>query len=219
MDDGLKQRIVGALVLLALLVIFLPVLFDRNRVEPVDRASQIPATITPPAAPINPPVAPTLVESDMAPPPAQMFVPTETEAEKPDHIAAQTNKLEAAKTIKAEGKSPSSNSEAKNSLKLAKSEASKQLLEPPKLNAAGSAQAWLLQVASYKSVAQAKKVRDDLLAKGFSAYTREIPGAKGIIVRVFVGPKFDKATALAQKKRIDELFNLNALVLPYTPAN
>jgi DedD protein len=42
MNDGLKQRIVGALVLLALAVIFLPVLFDKERIAPVDRVSQIP---------------------------------------------------------------------------------------------------------------------------------------------------------------------------------
>jgi len=42
MNDGLKQRIVGALVLIALGVIFVPVLFDRERIAPVDRVSQIP---------------------------------------------------------------------------------------------------------------------------------------------------------------------------------
>lgn len=42
MDDGLKQRIIGAFVLLALAVIFVPVLFDRERIEPVGRLSKIP---------------------------------------------------------------------------------------------------------------------------------------------------------------------------------
>ena len=42
MDDGLKQRIIGALVLLALAVIFIPVLFDRERISPVDKKTQIP---------------------------------------------------------------------------------------------------------------------------------------------------------------------------------
>lgn len=42
MDDGLKQRLLGALVLLALAIIFIPVLFDRERMEPVDTTSQIP---------------------------------------------------------------------------------------------------------------------------------------------------------------------------------
>lgn len=43
MDDGLKQRLIGALVLLALAVIFVPVIFDRERIEPVDKRTQIPA--------------------------------------------------------------------------------------------------------------------------------------------------------------------------------
>lgn len=42
MDDGLKQRLIGALVLLALAVIFIPVFFDRERIQPVDKATQIP---------------------------------------------------------------------------------------------------------------------------------------------------------------------------------
>ena len=41
-DDGLKQRLIGAVVLLALGVIFLPVLFDRDRIEPIDQETLIP---------------------------------------------------------------------------------------------------------------------------------------------------------------------------------
>lgn len=42
MNDGLKQRIIGAVVLLALAVIFVPVIFDKERITPVDRNTQIP---------------------------------------------------------------------------------------------------------------------------------------------------------------------------------
>lgn len=42
MDDGLKQRLIGALVLLALAVIFIPMLFDNEGFEPVDKVTQIP---------------------------------------------------------------------------------------------------------------------------------------------------------------------------------
>lgn len=42
MDDGLKQRIVGAIVLVAIGVVFVPVIFDRERIEPLDRQSQVP---------------------------------------------------------------------------------------------------------------------------------------------------------------------------------
>ena len=42
MDDGLKQRIIGAIVLLALAVIFIPLIFDREKISPVDKRSFIP---------------------------------------------------------------------------------------------------------------------------------------------------------------------------------
>ncbi len=75
MDDGLKQRLIGAFVLLALGVIFIPVLFDRDRIEPVDKKTQIPAA---------PHVEPVVIE-EFTPPevehpavaPEQMYIPEE----------------------------------------------------------------------------------------------------------------------------------------------
>ena len=42
MDDGLKQRIIAAIVLFALGVIFIPFLFDQTELDPVDTRSLIP---------------------------------------------------------------------------------------------------------------------------------------------------------------------------------
>lgn len=44
MDDGLKQRLVGAIVLLAIAVIFLPSLFKREQHPAVDTTSLIPSS-------------------------------------------------------------------------------------------------------------------------------------------------------------------------------
>lgn len=73
MDDGLKQRLIGAFVLLALGVIFIPVFFDRERIEPVDKRTQIP--------PI-PHIEPIEIESAVAPEidsvaeaPREMYIP------------------------------------------------------------------------------------------------------------------------------------------------
>ncbi len=75
MDDGLKQRLIGAFVLLALGVIFIPVLFDRDRIEPVDKKTQIP---------VAPYIEPVVIEELTPPevenpaiPPEQMYVPDE----------------------------------------------------------------------------------------------------------------------------------------------
>lgn len=73
LDDGLKQRVVGALVLLALAVIFLPVLFDRDPMTPVDRESQIPAAPQVIRVEIGAPTVPEDIAP--APEPELMYVP------------------------------------------------------------------------------------------------------------------------------------------------
>jgi DedD protein len=77
LDDGLKQRLVGALVLLALGVIFLPVLFDRDPMPPVDRTTQVPRAPEVITVAINPPAKPEMVEA--VPEPATMYVPEEAD--------------------------------------------------------------------------------------------------------------------------------------------
>lgn len=80
-DDGLKQRLIGAVVLLAIAVIFLPVLFDRKRLEPIDTTSQIPPEPQIKPVIIEEPVAPK--EVDLAPEPSEMYVPEEKHVAEP----------------------------------------------------------------------------------------------------------------------------------------
>ncbi len=74
-DDGLKQRLIGAVVLLALAVIFVPVLFDRNRLEPIDTQTRIPPEPSIETVVVNPPKRPSTAE--LAPEPSDMFVAEE----------------------------------------------------------------------------------------------------------------------------------------------
>ncbi len=79
MDDGLKQRLIGAFVLLALGVIFIPVFFDRERIEPVDKRTQIP-----PAPYIEPVDIGTAAKPEVeneAEAPQEMYVPDDREEE------------------------------------------------------------------------------------------------------------------------------------------
>lgn len=77
MDDGLKQRLIGAFVLLALAVIFVPVFFDRERIEPVDKTTQIP--IAPIIEPVSVEMATPPPEVEQAQPAEKMFIPDETQ--------------------------------------------------------------------------------------------------------------------------------------------
>lgn len=83
MNDGLKQRLIGAVVLLALAMIFIPVFFDRENIEPVDRKTQIPVA---PVIEKNP--VPKFEQPKMETPiremvkaPEDIFVPDETQPE------------------------------------------------------------------------------------------------------------------------------------------
>lgn len=82
LDDGLKQRLVGAIALLALAVIFLPVLFDREPIVPVDRASQIPPPPEIVTVEVAEPVQPEV--TDLAPEPQAMFEPDEDDRALPE---------------------------------------------------------------------------------------------------------------------------------------
>ncbi len=78
MDDGLKQRIVGAFVLVAVGVVFVPVVFDRERIEPLDKTTQIPPS--PEIRAIEVPIAEAPRVTELAPTGETMFVPDEKEA-------------------------------------------------------------------------------------------------------------------------------------------
>lgn len=172
LDDGLKQRVVGALVLLALAVIFIPVLFDRDPMPPVDRMSQIPTQPQIVTVEIGRPVVPEDVPA--APEPEMMYVPEET---------SEVNSLP----------------------------------EPPGLVADGTPRGWVLQVASFRQGEHAAVLRDKLNARGFTAYMREVQHKDAAVIRVYVGPKLDKQSLLADKETIEKEFALKSLVLPFTP--
>lgn len=172
LDDSLKQRLLGALVLLALAVIFLPVLFDRESITPVDRTSQIPVPPEIVTVIVREPDVPALPKP--APPPAEMFIPDEQK------VADETP-------------------------------------EAPGLDAQGVPGAWVLQVASFRQVAHAERLRVQLMEAGYTAYTRQVSYKNGDVIRVYVGPKLDKGTLLGKKTAIDSRFGVDALLLPFTP--
>jgi len=57
-DDGVKQRLIGAVVLVALMIIFLPMFFGDRNVEIVDILSEMPAKPAIPEFDITKPVPP-----------------------------------------------------------------------------------------------------------------------------------------------------------------
>lgn len=192
LDDGFKQRIVGALVLAALAVIFLPSLFDREGARYIDVTTQIPPE--PDIQPIRIAEPEPVADAAPAPHPDETFQP-ELAAEPADAPARpesgpQEPEGEGADSAPAAGE--------------------------PVLDAKGLPVAWVVQVASYSRETQARALRDRLLDKGYKAFTRGVSTDKGRFTRVFVGPKTSKADARTVKRELDQLLKLQTLVLRFS---
>lgn len=70
MDDGIKQRLIGAIVLVALMVIFLPMFFNGGDVEPVDILIEMPEKPPIPEFDISKPIKPSELKAKEEPQPS-----------------------------------------------------------------------------------------------------------------------------------------------------
>jgi DedD protein len=96
-----------------------------------------------------------------------------------------------------------------------KAGASKLTPETFQLDQQGLPVAWVVQVGLFSTQASADKVKAQLQAKGFKAYTTPFKSEKASGIKVFVGPKLSRERADAQKKAIDELLKTSTLVVRF----
>lgn len=193
LDKGLKQRMVGALVLVALAVIFLPMLLSREdemRRVVVDapnmpQAPVVPEIVVQPAEVIEPEAFPQEpVPEPEAPLVAEM--PAQPAEQKPAP-AAQPAKPEPAATAPAK---PASRLDA-NSLPVS----------------------WSVQLASLSSRAGAENLQKTLRSQGYNAYIRTFDGMN----RVFVGPLIERAEAERLRDQLNRQHKLNGFVVRFQP--
>ncbi len=194
----MKQRLVGALVLLSGGVVLWSVLFTGPAAYKVDRDTQIPP-------------APDLAEPDAITPqrpqnipevPKQQALP---EPPVPDLVVAAEPPPQVT-----EKPAP----KEKASVEDKPAEKSAPMLDEN----TGVANAWVVQVASFSSGANAENLKQRLQEKGYKAYVRAAPTASGAVLqRVFVGPELKEAKAQQIKAEIESTFKLKALIHKFEP--
>ncbi|MBD9415123.1 SPOR domain-containing protein [Pseudomonas sp. PDM16] len=200
LDKGLKQRIIGALVLVALAVIFLPMLFSREdelRQVSVDAPSMPEKPIMPEVA-LEPVVVPEPVAEDEVPP-VEPVPQTPTEP-----IAAPTQPV-VEPQAQAQAKPP------------AATPAPTQAATKPVsgLDANNLPVSWSVQLASLSSRAGAEKLQQTLRSGGYNAYIRSFDGMN----RVFVGPVIERAEADRLRDLLNRQQNLKGFVVRFQPEN
>ncbi|KTT11403.1 cell division protein [Pseudomonas oryzihabitans] len=211
----LKQRVIGALVLLALIIIFVPMLFNRQ-----DDARKVVVEAPPqPAAPVVPNTEVQAVQTPEAPP--VEVVPDEpgkplgkpqtpiagTAGQAPVQTAPVTAppaQPQAAPVAKAPAVAAPA-APAATPAPAAKPET--------RLGAANLPNSWSVQLASLSSRPSADALQAKLRSQGYNAYVRSADGMN----RVFVGPVIERTEADRLRDQLNKQNGVKGFVVRFQP--
>ncbi|HEY0289699.1 MAG TPA: SPOR domain-containing protein [Pseudomonas sp.] len=213
LDKAYKQRMVGALVLVAVAVIFLPMLFSRQ-----DEARHV--QVDAPAVP-QAPVVPQLKVDPVSVPEQQPLpqepVPTDEELAQSHQppampIAPAPNKP-VTQTAPAAKTTPAPAPAAKPTPAPAAPAAPMASAADNRVDANGLSVSWSVQLASMSNRANADNLQKTLRTQGYNAYIRTSDGVN----RVFVGPLIERAEADRLRDQLDKQQKLKGIVVRFQP--
>ncbi|MFJ2390179.1 SPOR domain-containing protein [Pseudomonas koreensis] len=209
LDKAYKQRMVGALVLVALAVIFLPMLFSRQ-----DEQRQI--TVDAPAAPQAPAVPQVQLEPVAVPEPQalpQEPVPSDDEVAEQSAPSMPIAPAPApAPVAKPVAPAPVAKPAAAPAQPIAAAPAKPDTTQS-RVDANGLSVSWSVQLASLSSRASAESLQKTLRSQGYNAYIRSADGKN----RVFVGPLIERAEADRLRDVLSRQQNLKGFVVRFQP--
>jgi DedD protein len=197
MDEQLKQRLVGAAVLVLLAVIFIPMILDRPsepevRIEhptlPAREETDFSSRIVPLTEPQTPQVE---AESE------RRAVP-ENEPAKPAPPAVPSE------TVAAASKAPT----AEKPIPVPSPEGSAAKVE-------SAPNAWAIQLGSFSSADNAVALRDRLKKMGYVAFIEALRVDGKEITRVYVGPELSRERAGELVKKLQADTKLKGMVVQY----
>ncbi|MGX5201754.1 SPOR domain-containing protein [Aliikangiella sp. IMCC44632] len=228
MENSLKQRIVGAIVLIALAVIFLPaILKEKTQQAPFE--SQIPEkpetlktfSLTPAQRSKSQQVHSELDQKVVN----QRKVRAQHEQQQQQEYQAVAQALQdeialkQPKAIEQQDQTIATETVAEKEPALpAKKKPTPLIQRPAELSQQPQPDTWLLQVASFSQQANANRLVDKLRESGLIAYARQFTvSQKPTIYRVYSGPYMTNEDALRAKEQVAKLAGTQGLVLKYDP--
>lgn len=221
LDKVMKQRMVGALVLIALAVIFLPMLFTKE-----DELRQV--KVEAPAAPAVPALPQVQVEPVQVPEPQVIpdesvaaqaqtapstpiapapSVPVAQEAPKPATPVPTPQPVKPAPTVAA------TPAPAKPAAQAPAAAPAQTQASTNKIDLNGLPVSWSVQLASLSNRASADTLQKTLRSQGYNAYIRSADGMN----RVFVGPVIERAEAERLRDVISRQQKLKGFVVRFQP--
>ena len=200
MDPLFRQRLVGALVLVALGIVFWPLIFVTPEtrepivLQPMSQRPAVDQTPIPEPESYEPAVATQLPEPPKNPPQVQEAadIQTRTDAEG-DSLAAL----------------PDSDSVTAPQPRVAPPS------EDPLIDEQGLAIFYVLQVATVGSASRANELVEGLQARGYKAFSTQYVRVDDELFRVQIGPNAERAALMRIKPEVDAVLKVDSQILRY----
>lgn len=186
MNEAMKQRLIGAIVLGCLAIIFLPILLDGEGVST-------------PALNTTIPVAPTFPEPLVIEPQRPVILSDTEEIQ----IASDTENDTGASASAGPGTEATEDTVIQSSA------------ERPALDAEGLPQAWSIRMGLFSDQTNAESLIAQLIDREYRAYSDQVMTSRGELTAVFVGPVLTRTEAEALRAELSSGFNLEALVVDF----
>jgi len=222
-NDILKQRLVGALILVALGVVFWPIIFVEPGEQPAAERASIPPRPQVDTAPIE---APELAGLRRSPPMAAQQEPEQGQGQEQVQKREQEQELVSVKPA-AEPEQPSAVAEKAPAAIAEKTPVAVAPVEQPRtrsqapeklaIDSDGVPVAWILQVASVSSADKAEQLRQRLLTMQQKAYVKKVDRGGKDLYRVYIGPKFERAKLEKIQSDVDAEFGVKSMIARYIP--
>lgn len=213
MDKSLQKKLVGAAVLIALAVIFLPMLLNgKKEAETITMNIEIPPKPTYEVPNHLEPVA-TTEQAAVMERPAEL---APLESLRP--AASGITEVPASQAVKqapvaaAPAKQPKP---VKAPVKVAKLTPTKPAAAPIKASPAASGAGYVVQVGSFGNQDNAERLKDKLAAVGFPAFVEKTQREKGAIFRVKVGPRTSRGSVDELRIRLHDEAKLEGIIVSH----
>lgn len=218
--DGLKQRIIGALVLVSLAVIFVPMIFD----EPHSQRQSTPITIPeePPFPEVDMPESQYPDNEPIGAEAPRSSSPTTTEEPAAGFRIIEDDSVaegEPAPEVSSERVEPQASAESPVQPEPAAPTGQQETATTTKAESDDKAEftgslegAWVVQLGSFGNQDNARRLRDKVLDMGYGAHLQQVERGDSTLTRVFSGPFVNKDDAQTAKAALDKAFGLNSLV-------
>ncbi|HGN1294815.1 TPA: cell division protein DedD [Proteus mirabilis] len=212
MASKFQNRLVGAVVLVAVGVIFLPTLFDGDKKYNEDQFASIPLVPKPgdeqdieSIAPIEQTTTPSTPSEGAS---EAMISEAVTGVEQPQVSTPEVSEPQVAPSTP-----------VVEPPKVVNPPVEPQTTPPPAVSetTAPKGEAWVVQLGALKNAAKVEEIIAKMHLSGYPVYTVPARPVSGKVTRIYIGPNASKAELQAMLPRLKELTGLQGEVRAYKP--